>query len=79
MTLPGFPSLGEARKAAVAALDDVSRGIDPATKHRDQRAAVVQAEASRARDTFGALAAQFLDLHASRKTRESTQVHIGAC
>lgn len=75
MTLPGFPSLGEARKAAVAALDDVSRGIDPATKHRDQRAAVVQAEASRARDTFGALAAQFLDLHASRKTRESTQVH----
>jgi integrase len=75
LTLPGLPSLGEARKAAVAALDDVARGIDPATKSRDQRAAIAQAEAERGRDTFEALAKQFMELHAARKTREATQAH----
>jgi integrase len=75
LTLPGFPSLGEARRAAVAALDDVAKGIDPATKSRDQLAAIARADAERGRDTFEALAKQFMELHAARKTREATQAH----
>ena len=49
--------------------------MDPATKGRQAKAIAAKAEAERGRDTFVALARQFLDLYAAKKTRENTYVH----
>ena len=75
LTLDGFPTLAAARKQATAALAELSNGVDPATKGKQAKATAAKAEAERGRDTFQALARQFLDLYAAKKTRENTYVH----
>jgi integrase len=75
LTLDGFPSLAAARKQATAALAELANGIDPATKEKQAAESAAKAEAAKGRDTFEALAKQFLELYAAKKTREATYVH----
>jgi integrase len=77
-TLPGFPSLGAARKLAQAALDLVATGGDPAA---DRKAALAAAQAAESGDLGEALA-EFLAKHNRRKDgrqiRESTKRQTAA-
>jgi integrase len=54
--------LAEARRAALAALRDISEGIDPKQKEAARR----RAEARREANSFGAVAEQFILRHVSR-------------
>jgi integrase len=67
LTLPGFPSLADARKQASAALADVARGVDPGMAKQ----AAAKLEANKGRDTFAALSQAFLDRH-GRNLRSAT-------
>ena len=61
-------ALAQARVLATTALAKVAAGIDPAAEKRQAKAEAID----RAGDTVERLAAQFLDEHAKRKTRESS-------
>ena len=63
LTLEGFPTLAEARRAAATALADVARGVDPASERKRV--------SDKSRDAFAVIADQFLDLH-GRNIRENT-------
>jgi integrase len=75
VTLSGFVALAAARKQAAATLAELANGVDPATKDKQAKAKAATDQAERERDTFVALAHQFLDLYAAKKTRENTYVH----
>jgi integrase len=68
-TLGSWPTIkpAQAREEAQAALDRVRKGIDPAEEKRARREL-----RSPETDTFGAIAADFLERHARRNNREST-------
>src|SRR5262245_38822436 len=79
LTLDPGLSLAEARKAATAALHELERGNDPAVLKFDAQAKADKAAADRARDTVDALAHQFIEQHAKRKTRQNSwrqAVHV---
>src|SRR5262245_1117450 len=72
LTLDAGLTLAEARKAATAALHELERGNDPAALKFDARAKAEQAAADRERDTVEALATDFIEQHAKRKTRRNS-------
>ena len=72
LTLDNISSLAEARKAATAALQELERGGDPAALKFDARAAAEAAAAARKRDTVEALANEFIEQYAKRKTRRNS-------
>src|SRR5205085_1238034 len=55
-------TLAEAREAALAALRDIAKGIDPKTTQDDER----RAEAASNANAFGAIAEQFISRHVQR-------------
>jgi integrase len=69
LTLGSWPAIkpAKAREEAQAALDRVRDGIDPAEDKRARRELRTPET-----DTFGAVAADFLERHARRNNREST-------
>jgi integrase len=72
LTLDKIDSLAEARKAATAALRELERGHDPAALKFDAQAQADKAAADRARDTVEALALEFIEQYAKRKTRRNS-------
>jgi integrase len=72
LTLEGFPSLAEARKAAADALHQLANGTDPAAAKLISEAEAQRQSAGRAKDTFDVLVAQFIAQYARKKTRENT-------
>jgi integrase len=68
LTLDGFPSLAQARKAATTALAEVVQGRDPVIAKVATKTAVTDRE----RDTVERLAEQFIEKHAKRHTRPSS-------
>ncbi len=79
LTLDRAPTLAAARKAATDALHELAQGRDPAALKFEAKASAEQAAADRNADTVDNLAAQFIEKHAKRKTRENTwrqAVHV---
>jgi len=72
LTLDAGLTLAAARQAATAALRELERGNDPAALKFDARAKAEQAAADRERDTVEALATDFIEQHAKRKTRRNS-------
>src|SRR5215831_7270846 len=72
LTLDPGLTLAEARKAATAALHELERGHDPAALKFEARAKNEQAAADRQRNTVEALANQFVEQYAKRKTRKNS-------
>jgi integrase len=71
----GGLTLAAAREAAAAARHSVERGIDPAAEWSAAQASAKEAERAKklsAADTVETLVAQFMELHAKRKTRKIT-------
>jgi hypothetical protein len=68
LTLDGFLPLAQARKAATNALAELAQGRDPAVAKQDAH----RIAGARAEDTVERLAAQFIEQHAKRKTRENS-------
>jgi integrase len=72
LTLDGGLTLAAARKAATDALHELERGNDPAALKFEARAAAEAASADRKRDTVEALANEFIEQYAKRKTRRNS-------
>jgi integrase len=72
LTLDGFVSLAEARRAATGALAELDRGNDPAGLKFDTKAAEEKAAAARAGDTVDNLVAQFIERHVRKNTRPNS-------
>jgi integrase len=72
LTLDGIAGLAEARLAAAAALRELELGDDPAVSKFDVEARAAKDAAARAADTVDNLAAQFIERHAKKRTRESS-------
>jgi len=74
LTLGAWPGLqlAAARKAAAVALHELAQGRDPAALKFDAKAAEAAAAAKLAGDTVENLAAQFIERHAKKKTRENS-------
>ena len=71
LTLPGFPSLAEARKACSEAMLEVARGVDPATKHAHEAALAGEEAARQSADTLDHWIKEFITRHVSKR-RENT-------
>jgi integrase len=74
-TLDGFPPLAQARKAATAALADVTQGKDPAAVKQETR----RTDRVRVSDTVEHWASLFVERHAKKHTRPNTwrqTVHV---
>jgi integrase len=69
LTFDGELTLHDARAKAAEALRQVKAGGDPAADKQHDREARRKAAAERAADTVDNLLAQFIELHAKRKTR----------
>jgi integrase len=65
----GALSLAEARARAAEAMRQVQSGADPAAAKVDAKSAEKQAAADRVSDTVEKIVAQFIELHAKRKTK----------
>jgi integrase len=72
LTLDPALTLAAARQAATAALHELERGNDPAALKFDAQAKAEKAAADRARDTVEALANEFIEQYAKRKTRRNS-------
>jgi integrase len=75
----GVVTLAGARKAAADALHELAQGRDPGALKFESKATAAGAAAARDRDTVEHLAAQFVELHAKRKTRPNSwrqAVHV---
>jgi integrase len=75
LTLDGALTLAAARKAAAEALHELAQGRDPAAA----KSAVRTAAAALAADTVDKWAAQFIERHAKKRTRENSwrqTVHV---
>src|SRR5262245_36165085 len=72
LTLDPGLTLAAARKAATDALHELERGNDPAALKFEAQAKQEQAAADRQRDTVEALANQFIEQYAKRKTRKNS-------
>jgi integrase len=72
LTHEHFVPLAEARRWAAAALAELAQGRDPGVTKMTAKAAEQKAAADRARDTVEALANEFIEQYAKRKTRKNS-------